>query len=200
MILMAQSELYFKTLQESKIALNPDQINGNIDSHLFNNLVTKIEGKTNENGIILKIIKIVEYNYGIINKLNFLATVDYNIKYEALLCAPVKDLEIICIIDNIVKGFLIGHNGPIIIAIQFNNMDIQKFEINGNNINYKKTNLPINKGDYIKVSIINVSSNLGEREIVAVCKLLNLASAEEIEKFNSEQSLTQNNITSDEYI
>lgn len=197
---MAQHDLYFRTLQESKISLNPEQINGNIDDHLLKNLISKIEGKTNEHGIVLKIIKIMDYNFGTINKLNFLASVDYNIKYEALLCAPTKDLEIICVIDNIVKGYLIGHNGPVIIAIQFNNMDIQKFEINANNIIYKSTNLPINKGDYIKVSIININMNLGEKEIVTICKLLDLASSREIEIFEDEQSLTQNNINSDEYI
>lgn len=197
---MAQNDLYFRTLQESKIALSPDQINGNIDASLLKNLVNKIEGKTNEHGIILKIIKIIDYNYGTINKLNFLATVDYNIKYEALLCAPIKDLEIICVIDNIVKGYLIGHNGPVITAIQFNNMDIQKFEINGNNIIYKSTNLPINKGDYIKVSIININMNLGEKEIVTICKLINLASPKEIEKFEDEQLIAQNSSNSDEYI
>jgi len=194
---MAQIGLYYQTQLETKVSLLSEQINGNIDNHILDNLRAKIEGKTNENGIVLKINRLIYYNYGMIDKANFMGTTVYNVKYECFLCSPVKDLEIICILDNIVKGFLIGRNGPIIVAVQFNNIDNRKFEISGNSIVHIKSKKMIEKGNHLKVSIISINNNLGEKNIVTMCKLINLADNEDIKRFDEDQILVTNGTEDD---
>ena len=170
---MAQISLYYRTQLETKVSLLQEQIDGNMDDHILENLKAKIEGKTIDNGIVLKINKLIDYSYGMIDKANFMGTTVFPVKYECFICSPTKDLEIICVLENIVKGYLIAKNGPIIVVIQFNNIDMQKFEISGNTI-ITKSKVPIEKGNYLKVSIISINNNIGEKNIVTMCKLLNI--------------------------
>jgi len=186
---MANLSLYYLTQLEGKVSLLPNQIDGNIDNHLLENLRAKIEGKTIEHGIVLKINRLIDYEYGLIDKANFMGTTVYQVKYECFICSPTKDLEIICRVANNIKGFLVAQNGPVLIAIQFNNIDTQKFTIKDDNIVHIKTNKPIEKGDYLKVSIINIKNTLGSKNILTMAKLLNLASKEEIQSFQQDQQL-----------
>lgn len=185
---MSQLNLYFRTELETKVSLLPNQINGNMDSHILDNLRAKIEGKAIDNGIVLKINRIIEYGDGIIDKANFMGTVVFPVKYECFICSPLKNLEITCIVKNIIKGYLICNNGPVIIAIQFNNIDNNKFEIEDNTISNKNGN-KIEKGDYLKISIISINNNLGEKNIIVMGRLINLASVNEIKVFNEDQML-----------
>lgn len=189
---MAQISLYYRTQLETKVSLLPEQIDGNMDDHMLANLRAKIEGRSIDNGIVLKINRLIDYDYGMIDKANFMGTTVFPVKYECFICSPTKDLEIVCVLENIVKGFLIGKNGPIIVAIQFNNIDTQRFEQSGNTVLFSKTKIPIQKGDYLKVSIISINNNLGEKNIVTMCKLLNLASKDEIRSFEDDQLLVTN--------
>ena len=189
---MAQISLYFRTQLETKVSLLPEQIDGNIDEHILTNLKSKIQGKTIDNGIVIKISKLIDYDYGMIDKANFMGTTVFNVKYECFICSPTKNLEIICILENIVKGYLIAKNGPIIIVIDINNIDTQIFGINNNNVIFSKTKIPIAKGEYLKVSIINIDNNLGEKTIIAICKLLNMANDNEIKSFEEDQILATN--------
>lgn len=189
---MAQLNLYYRTQLETKVSLLPEQITGGMDNHLLQNLKAKIEGKSNENGIVLKVNRLIDYNYGMIDKANFMGTTVYMVKYECFICSPVKNLEMVCVLENIVKGFLIAKNGPVIVAIQFNNIDTQKFEISGNTIVQSKTKNPIKKGDYLKVSVISINNNAGEKNIVTMCKLLNLANKDEIKLFEEDQMMIAN--------
>jgi DNA-directed RNA polymerase subunit E'/Rpb7 len=184
---MAQMSLYYPTQLETSVSLLPEQLDGNIDNHILSNLKAKVEGKATENGIELRVNRLIDYNYGMIDKANFMGTTVYKVKYECFLCSPIKDLEIVCIVDNIVKGFLIGRNGPVVVAIQFNNIDTQKFDLSGNQVIHKKTKKPIKKGDYLKTSVININNNLGEKNIVTMCKLIDFANKDDIKKFEEDQ-------------
>jgi DNA-directed RNA polymerase subunit E'/Rpb7 len=189
---MAQISLYYQTQLETKVSLLPEHINGDIDYHIETSLKDKIDGKSIENGIVIRIIKLISYDYGMIDKTNLMGTTNYKVKYECLLCSPVKDLEMIGVVDNIVPGYIICRNGPIIAAVQFTSIDTHSFKVMENKIYHIPTNKEIIKGDYLKVSIININNNPGERKIVAVCKLLNTGSKNDIKKFKEEQSLVEN--------
>lgn len=195
---MAQVSLYYRTQLETKVSLLPEQITGDMDKYLLKNLKVKTEGKTNESGIVLRVNKLIDYGDGIIDKINFMGVTVFPVIYECFICSPTKDLEIICVIENIVKGFLIAKNGPVIVAIQYNNIDSKKFEIRNNEVTVIKTKEAIKKGDFIKVSIININSNYGEKHIVTMCKLLNLASKDEIKIFEDDQTIVSGNNRDDE--
>lgn len=187
---MANMNLYYRTQLETKVSLLPEQIDGNIDDHILQNLRAKIEGKTIDNGIVLKITRLINYQNGLIDKANLMGTTVFKVTYECFICSPTKNLEIICKVDNDeVKGFLIASNGPVIVAIQYNNIDTQKFEISNNSIVSLKTKEPIQVDNYIKVSIINVNINLSESKITTIGKLIDLAKKDEIKSYQADNLL-----------
>lgn len=191
---MAQQNLYYRTQLDTTVSLLPDQINGNIDDNILINLKAKIEKKATEHGIILNVTKLINYSIGKIDRSNFMGTTIFPVKYECFVCSPIKNLEIVCRIENIIKGYIIGINGPIIIAIQFNEIDTQNFENRNNAIHHIKSDKPIQKSDYIKVSIINISNNKGEKNITVICKLLNMATKDEIQAFQRDQLLVSGDL------
>ena len=183
---------------ETKVSLLPEQIDGNMDDHILENLKAKIEQKSIDNGFVIKINQLIDYDHGMIDRANFMGTTVFPVRYECFICSPTKNLEMICILENIVKGYLIGRNGPVIIVIEFNNIDTQKFESDGGAVLSIKTKTAIQKGDHLKVSIININNNLGEKNIVTMCKLLSLATKDEINSFEKDQLLvTGRNIDDD---
>lgn len=186
---MSQNSLYYKTQLETKVSLLPEQITGDMDNHLLENLRTKVEKKVIENGIVLRVNRLIDYDYGIIDKTNFMGTTVFNVKYECFICSPIKGLELICKVTNIVKGFLMCVNGPIIIAIEFNNIDTQRFQIADNTIANIETSKNIDKGDHLLVSIISINHNMGEKKIHTICKLLDMASESDIKKYEHEQKM-----------
>lgn len=188
---MSQQNLYYRTQLETKVSLFPEQLNAKMDEHLLENLKQKIEGKTNEHGIVIQITKLIDYEHGMIDKANFMGVTVFKVKYECFICSPTKNLNMICVVENIIKGFLVARNGPVIVAIQSFNIDPKIFDIKDGNIIHIKTKKPIEKGDFLKVSIINPKNNLGEKNIVAMCKLLNMATKNEIQVFENDQLLAK---------
>lgn len=190
---MAQNSLYFLTQLEDKVSLLPNQMDSNMDDYLLKNLEAKVKGRVTKDGIVLKISRIINYDYGMILKNNFSGTAVYNVKYECLVCSPTKNLNIVCVIENIVKGYIIGKNGPIVIAVPYNNIDAQKFQLSNGQVIYKSNNQPIEKGNYIKVSVININNNLGEKKIMTIAKLLDLATDNDIKMYEDDQAVALNN-------
>lgn len=186
---MAQLSLYYRTQLETKVSVFPEQLDGDIDNHILDNLRAKVEGKSGPDGIVLKIIRLIECDNGVIDKANFMGTSVSNVKYECFICSPTKKQEIVCVFENVIKGYIIGRNGPIIVAIEMNLIDSQHFEVRNGKIIYLKTGKELEKGEYLKVSIINIKSNLNEKIITTVCKLLNVANKKEIESFKNDKKM-----------
>jgi DNA-directed RNA polymerase subunit E'/Rpb7 len=186
---MAQISLYYHTELDTKVPILSKQINGSLNDHLLNNLKMQVEGKTDDHGLILKVDKIINYDYGYIDGVNFVGNTIYNVKYKCLLCSPTKNIEFTCIIDNIVKGILVGKNGPITVAIQHDHIDAQKFKLVGDNVTEIKTGRVIEKGDYLKVSVIRVKMHTNETNLTVTCKLLGIASDNDVKKYKEEQKI-----------
>lgn len=199
---MAQLNLYYPTQLETSVSLLPEQLDGNIDKHILTNLKAKSEGKSTENGIEIRINKIIEYKHGMIDKANLMGTTVYKVKYECFLCSPVKDMEIICSIQNIVRGFLICKNGPVTIAIEtnYNGIDTQNFDIKNDEVYYKKgkESKLLEKDDIVKTVVINVKSNLNDKTIVAICKLIDMADKNAVKKYHNDQKMIINGKSDEE--
>jgi DNA-directed RNA polymerase subunit E'/Rpb7 len=88
-----------------------------------------------------------------------------------------------------IKGFIVAQNGPVIIIIQEINIDTNKFTISPSGIIHDETKKKISKGDHIKVSVINTDSNKNDNNITAICKLLDVATRDEIKRYNEDQKL-----------
>jgi len=197
---MAKTSLYFRTYLESKIVIHPAQMGAQIEEHLLENLKNKVERRTIDTGIIIHVDRIVEYRSGIIDRTNFSANAIYWVKYECLLCAPTKNLEMICLVENIIKGYLIARNGPVVVAIEFSSIDPQTFEIVNGQVRHLKLGSLVQRGDHLRVVIINVNMNLGETNVVALCKLLDYASQDEVKEFQEEQRMLQEPDQDEEFI
>lgn len=194
---MAQISLYFRTQFNTKTSLQPEQINADLDNNLLNNLKKQVEKKCMDIGIVIKVNRIIDYDYGVISDANYMAVTVYDVKYECMVCSLTKNLEIICKVENIITGFYVAKNGPVVVAIQTIDTT-QNFEMVNQQIIYTKTGNPVKKGDYLKVSIISIKNNLGEKEIVTMCRLINMATPEEIEKYNQDQSIINGTIDDEE--
>jgi len=171
------------------VTLLPSQLDAEMDDHLLTNLVQKVKGKVIENGIVIKIHRLIDYDNGIIDKTGLTGDVKFDIKYECLLCLPIAHLEIVCVISNMFKGFIVAQNGPVIIIIQDINIDTNKFTVSQSGIVYDETKKKIGKGDFIKVSVINTDSNKNDNNITAICKLIDIANRDEIKRYNEDQIL-----------
>lgn len=203
---MAQISLYYRTQLETFVSISPDQINADINDNILNNLRTDVEGKSNENGIVLKINKLISYDQGKIDRVNLTGAVIYFVKYECFVCSPTKNLEFVCELENIVKGYILGKNGPLVVIIQLNHVDTQRFELINHEVHYIKksknteSKVKLDIGDFLKVSIINVVNNLGENKMFAMCKLINMAKPDEIEDFKRDKALIIGDVSSDDKV
>ena len=96
---MANIGLYYNNILETTVSILPEQINSELNNNILKNLKHKIEGKSTEYGVEMKVLRIIDYNYGMIDKTNFMGTTIYKVKYECFVCSPIKDIEFICQID-----------------------------------------------------------------------------------------------------
>jgi DNA-directed RNA polymerase subunit E'/Rpb7 len=192
---MENTSLYFRTQLETKVTILPENINSDLDDNILEAVKTNVEGKLISSGIVIKVLKLISYDNCIIDKCNLQGSVVADVKYECFICSPVKNLDIICIVENIVKGYLICRNGPVICAIYIIDINDSKFKISGHDVYYG--NKKIEKEDYLKASIINIRSEQGEKNIMTVCKLLDMATEEEIESFKEDQILATNGVANE---
>lgn len=185
---MAQLNLYYRVQLETQISLLPEQIDGDLESHLFKNLLRKVEGKTTQYGIVIQVKKIVDFKNGIIDGTNFSGTTVYTVVYDCFICSPVPGLEIICRVQSIINGYIVCANGPVIIAISIDEIDSQFFRAEQDAV-FDTNGRQIMPMDYIRVSVTNTQSNLGQKEITVIGKLLNFANDDEIREFEQDQLL-----------
>jgi DNA-directed RNA polymerase subunit E'/Rpb7 len=186
---MAQYNLYNEVQLESKISLQPKQLTAKLDTHIINNLKEKVEKKVGEHGIVVKVKNVVNYDYGLVSPSDFTGSVIYNVKYNCLLCSVSKGMEIIAQIVNIGKGLYIASNGPLIGVIYSYEINTDRFREENAKIFDKETGQELQKETYVKMFIITYKSHLGETQILAICRLLDIASKKEIKIYQKEQKL-----------
>ncbi len=192
----AIGNLYFKTWLTTRVSLFPEQITGDIMDNLLTNLKRKVEKKTVEEGIVVRVerMKLLEDgDEGIVNRINFTGTTDYKITYECVLCAPLKEIEITAKLTKIIPEMMIFKNGPIqAVTMSGTNTASNIFEnIDGRIriINKKSPLKYLQIGSFVKLTIINYCIDPDTQNIVCQCYLSNLPSDKEISKFKKEQQL-----------
>ena len=170
------------------IELEHIQLNNELYHNLKKNLIKKVEGKCNRHGYVIKVQKILDYNTGYISAEDFTATCRYIIKYQGLICVPIKNTIIVAVISKTIKNgkFMIALSGPINIIFKISQLDINKnnFIIDNNeNIKSLKTNKNLQIGDYIKIKIISSKYYIEDDSISCMGNLIDIANEEEIYKY-----------------
>lgn len=182
--------LYYRAHLAANVLLYPDQLNGDLNTYLLENLRETIEGKVIDKGYIVKVNSILWCGDGKIDMSNFNTNVIVPVKYDCYLCAPQEDMEIIMQVSNVsIKRLIIATNGPVEAAIQSRNINPAKFSVRNNVVIRNSDEKAIDVGDYIKVIIDNPSYIKGFKNIITTAKLVDLASDEEIANFNKESKL-----------
>lgn len=181
---------YINTSLKTAVMLYPTQMDNKLELHLLSNLDNNLKGKCFLNyGNIVKINKIEEISDGIIEEENSTCSAKFYVKFSCRLCYPVKNKEIICKIDRMNKSLISGINGPIKVIITPDKIDSDNFFPDSDrNILIKKSSLPLTPDMFIRVLVLNTTSNHYNTEIIAISFLQDIATDHEIEQYQKEQS------------
>jgi DNA-directed RNA polymerase subunit E'/Rpb7 len=179
---------YFTTKLSSTVILYPHQMNEKLYINLKKNLEEKVTNKCfNKFGFIVKIIEILTYGLPIIEAENIDSSAVFSINFSCKICLPMKNMQIICQIQQFNKLLLIGVNGPISVVIT--NTRINEsifFKDNNGNIKYKNAageSSYLKAKDYIKVIIQTVKFFDGDEKITTIGFLNDMATEEEIQTY-----------------
>ena len=147
---MVNTNIYFKSVLEKNIYIDLNNVNLNLEKNILTIIKENYEGKCSNDGYIKKdSISIITYSSGLIIS----DSIKFNVIFECLICYPVENMNIECVVKNITKAGLKcelnEENSPLIIFVardhhyknpEFNNIienDIinvrilgQRFELN----------------------------------------------------------------------
>jgi len=115
------------TVLSTKVSLLPIQMTNDVYYNLKYNIEKKVQGKCNEFGYVIKVLKIEDYSEGEIDGENFTGSAVYNIRYLASLCVPIEKTQIITKIENINNAILLSTHGPISCVITPDKVNTQLF-------------------------------------------------------------------------
>lgn len=170
---------YITTELTTTVSLEPNLLNNNLYNNLKDKLKDKVLNKCLELGFITNVYSISYYSNGILIPENFSGNILFNIKYNARLCYPIKNTNIVAKIHNITKVLIVAVNGPIVVIIKINNFDNTKLKKNNKNeITYNNNLLKLD--DDIIVNIENININDKDTRILVLGKLLNIANENDI--------------------
>ena len=187
------------TVLSTRVSLLPQQMNNDIYYNLKYNTEKKVQGKCNEDGYVIKVLKIEDYNDGDIEGENFTGSAVYKIRYLASLCVPVENTQIITKIENINNAILLTTHGPISCVITPERVNTQLFTNEMGKYYYKnKEKIELVKGTLVKVSILSKQLYKGDL-MISLGFLDEIATQGEIdnyykpELFNPDQEEVQTN-------
>jgi len=179
---MKLSTSYINTIQYTRISLEAYYLNSDILNNMKKVLKNKVEKKCNKNGFVDEVYKIIECSDGFLPAENLNGSVIYNIKYQCKLCVPIENTIIIGNVKILNQELVIAINGPILIFIPKDNVDITIWNIIENYENIQ-TKTKLVSGDYVKIHIVDKRINQNDNQIKAIGKLLDVPTQEEIDKF-----------------
>lgn len=165
---------YITTELTTSIAIEPSLLNNNLYNNLKDKLKDKVLNKCLQLGFVTNIYNISHYSNGILIPENFSGDILFNIKYNARLCYPIKNTNIVAKIINITKVLIVAANGPIVVIIKINNFDNTNLKKNNKNeITYSNNLLKLE--DDIIINIENININDKDTRILVLGKLINIA-------------------------
>ncbi|CAI2358500.1 DNA-directed RNA polymerase [uncultured virus] len=180
----ASKSLRFKTILEDKISLLPSQQTRDLEQHLLDNIKSKMNKRVVKGAAILKVIRLISYDYGIIDETNHAGSVNYRVAFECLVFAPTIHNEITIQIDHTIKGMYFGDNGVCGILIDINNIDSSVFACIADNVTHIETQQVLRPGDYVRGYILRTAHDKrANKQLILMCKLLRMATQDEIDQF-----------------
>jgi DNA-directed RNA polymerase subunit E'/Rpb7 len=179
---------YINTHLYSVVGLYPSQFDNEIDKHLKENLIRKLQGKCYKNyGFISRIYKIDERLNGELIAENPFASALYKVKFSCKICRPLKGTIIVCEVVSINKSLIYLKNGPINLLIFEENGSINQNNFifdDRKNVLIAKIGggqfLPVVVGTFVEVKITASRLEHNSNRIMVAGTLENIASKKAI--------------------
>lgn len=184
---------YKNIKQLTRISIEPFHMNSDIKNNMKVILKKKLEKKCNKNGYIDEVYRIIDYSDGLLIPENLNGCAIYNITYHCKICMPIENSIIIAQIKIINQELIVAKNGPIMIFVPKENVDINIWNIPDGFINKtnKKKLMPL---DHVLIQIIDKRINQNDTQIKTIGKLLDFAVEEDILKYYEKVVEEQTNI------
>jgi len=155
--------IYIKSILTKKIPLKITEIGKNVKGNLTKKIVSSIEGKCIIEGFIRpSTVEIVSYSPGLIKDDH----VEFQVVYMCLVCNPVKDLEVSCVVRNVTKAGIHAH-----VVDDDENVPITVFIARDHN-NTNPQFDTIKEADLIKAKIIGTRFELNDSSITTIAGLV----------------------------
>lgn len=166
---------YLNIQISTQVSLVPEQLNvSDIYNEIKSELIRKYEKKCNKYGYIDKIFKIDHYSNGNIIAEDFSGDIVIDVTYSCRLCYPKIESVLHCKIQKINKSFITATYGPVIIIIELNNINKEKFKLDQNkDLVVLDNNNIIAINDIISVKILQIDFNNNDSEMIAIGYLEN---------------------------
>ena len=157
------NSVYVESLLTRKIALKITEIGKNVKANLTKKLATSMEGKCCVEGYICpRKVDIMSYSPGLIKDDH----VEFHVVFRSMVCNPIKDIEVSCVVQNITKAGIHAHvvdadeNVPIIVFIARDHQNMNPhFDT-------------IREDDTIRAKIIGTRFELNDNAITAIAGLM----------------------------
>ena len=155
--------VYINSMLSKKVVLKITEIGKNIKQNLEKKIKLNIEGKCIAEGFIRpKTVEVISYSCGLVKDDH----IEFQVIYRCLVCNPIKDVEVDCVVKNITKAGIHAEvkdnddNVPVIIFVARDH--------NYTNSMFDK----VEKDAFIRVKIIGVRFELNDPSITAIAHLL----------------------------
>ena len=143
-----------------KIRLQPNELDGNLNEHILDNLVKKYQGKCIKEGYIVKIVKIIDRSLGEVSLVDFDSNVNYVVKFMANISNP-KENEVIkdCLVTLVNSIGIFAEKDFLTIIVTSNNLE------KGYEKKYKS-------GDKLNISVNKIKFELNDKKIRVLGKVI----------------------------
>ncbi len=155
--------VYVNSMLSKKVTLSIVEIGKNVKYNLEKKIKHSIEGRCIGEGFVRpKTVEIVSYSSGLIKDDH----VEFQVIYRCLICNPVKDMEMDCVVNNVTKAGIHAFvkddddNTPVTVFVaRDHHTTDQYFE-------------SVQEKDHIRVRIIGIRYELNDPSITAIAALI----------------------------
>lgn len=155
--------VYVNLMLSKKVVLNITEIGKNVKQNLEKKIKYSIEGRCIVEGFVRpKTVEIVSYSSGLIKDDH----VEFQVIYRCLICNPIKDMEMDCVVNNVTKAGIHAFvkddddNTPVTVFVaRDHHVSVPQFD-------------SVQEKDHIRVRIIGTRFELNDPSITTIAALI----------------------------
>lgn len=173
---------YKNITQYSKIQVKPNQMNSDIKNIIKMTLRKKVEKKCNKNGFIDEVYRIESSEAMDMEPENLSGCCNFNVSFHCRMCIPIEKTKLVVQIKNLNQVLILAVNGPIMIFIPKENIDLDIWDIYDHFL-HKKSKEILKVNSFVKVEVVKARINQQDYQIKVIGSLLDFATEEEVNNY-----------------